>query len=240
MTIDARPSRDPANDESMPGTFQDAMRKMLRRTDDMLPAKVLSYNRAKNRARVQPLVSMVTTEGEVVSRAPVASLPVMQLGGGGFVLSFPMAPGDLGWIKANDRDISLFLQAYKEAKPNTARMHTFEDALFIPDVMTGYTIAGEDAGNVVLQTNGGSVRVAVWSDRIKMTAGSHVVTIGPSGVTITSSAITINGPTTINSTLSVSGAATFTSGANIGGIEFGTHGHTGIQPGGGTSGGPTG
>jgi phage baseplate assembly protein gpV len=171
----APPSRDPADEDSLLGVLRVAFDKFLMETDDMLPARVIAYDRQANRAQVQPLVQMVSTLGQRVNRGVLSSVPVLQYGGGGFVLSFNLKEGDLGWIKASDRDISLFLQSYALAAPNTKRLHDFSDAVFIPDVMRGYAINGEDAENAVLQTLDGTCRVALWSDKIKLTAPSVVV-----------------------------------------------------------------
>ena len=125
---------------------------------------------ASNRATVQPLIAMVTTAGLQVQREQVASVPVFQFGGGNCMLSFNLQHGDLGWIKANDRDISLFLANYNAAPPNTQRMHDFADAVFFPDIMRNYTIHEEDEGHAVLQTADGSQRIALWPDKVKITA----------------------------------------------------------------------
>lgn len=160
--VDINPTSFPADARNdMTGTIRYVLTKWLQNTDDMLPAKVIAYDRAKNRASVQPMISVVTTSNKIVSRASIASIPVLQLGGGGFVMSFPIRTGDLGWIKASDRDISLFLQSYTESQPNTARKHVFEDAVFIPDtMMKGVTIAAEDANNLVIQKDDGSTRMS--------------------------------------------------------------------------------
>ena len=113
----ARESRDPANDDSLTGTFKEVLRKFLQRTDDMLPAMVQNYDRARNLARVQPLIQVVDTEGQRFNRAPLANVPVLLLGGGSFFVSFHLPAGSLGWIKANDRDISLFLQDSQTTDP---------------------------------------------------------------------------------------------------------------------------
>lgn len=225
----ATPSRDPANDGTLLGMARQLLDKFLQGVDDMLPARVISYDRATNRATVLPLVKLLTTDGRQVGRAQVASVPVMQFGGGNVALSFNLVAGNLGWIKANDRDISLILQSYTENAPNTLRKHSFQDAVFIPDVMHGVTIAGEDSGNAVLQTLDGSVKVALWPDRVKIAAGALSVTVGPSNVAIV-------GNTTITGTFDVTGATTLAS-ATIGGINFGTHVHS--DPQGGTTGGPS-
>lgn len=166
----ANPSRDPANDGSLLGMARQILDKFLAQIDDMLPARVISYDRQTNRASVLPMVKLLTTDNRQISRAQVASVPVLRLGGDNVVLSFNLKPGDLGWIKANDRDISILTQGFKESAPNTLRKHSFQDALFIPDEMTGVTIADEDLEHAVLQTLDGSTRLAVWPEFMKILA----------------------------------------------------------------------
>jgi hypothetical protein len=167
----APPSTDPADQDDLAGVLRIIMGKMMQQMDDCLPATVLAYDRVTNRATVQPQIMMGSTDGQKVSRAQIASVPVFQFGGGGFVMSFPILPGDLGWIKATDRDISLFLQGgHKEEWPNTTRTHSFQDGLFFPDVMRQWTLNAEDMDRAVLQSTNGLVRVALGSDRLKLTA----------------------------------------------------------------------
>lgn len=153
-----------------------AFEKLLAKVDDCLPAVVVAFDRDANRATVRPLVQMVTTSGEVVPRAALASVPVFQIGAGDCVLNFDLIPGDLGYIKACDRDISLFLQALAEGPPNTKRLHSFSDGVFLPSVIRGQSIAVEDAHNAVFQRRDGSVRLSLWPDFVKITAprGLHV------------------------------------------------------------------
>jgi len=169
------PSRNPANDDGLVGAFRVAQRKQLQRIDDMLPVRVISYDREANRARVEHQIQMVTTDGELVDRAQIASVPVVSLGGGGFTLNFHLPEGSLGWIKSNDRDISLFLESYAKRPPNDSRMHDFSSGVFIPDVMTGYTIAGEDSQSCVLQSLDGNVRISLSDERIKFVVGGQDV-----------------------------------------------------------------
>lgn len=243
MADHANPSRDPADDGSLIGMARAVLGKFLQGVDDMLPARVLSYNRATNRATVVPMVKVLTTGNQQVGRAQIASVPVLQYGGDGAVLSFNLKAGDLGWIKANDRDISVVMQTYADNAPNTLRMHSFQDAVFIPDVMHDISINPEDAAHAVLQTLDGLVRVALWPDRLKLSVGGLSVTIGPSVIDVVG-AVNFHDPVHALSTLVVDGASTLTGavsmpgGATIGGIPFGTHKHTGVQTGVGTSGGP--
>ncbi len=179
-----KPSIDPANEGDLLGAFRHILGKELQQLDGMLPAKVIAYDRTLNRATVQPLIMLLTTSNTTVQRANIASIPVYQIGGGGFILNFNLKAGDLGWIKASDRDTSLFLQSYSASAPNTIRKHSFSDAVFYPDVMKGYTIAGEDAENAVLQNLDGSVKISLSQTGVKITATS---------IDLVSSTLTHNG-----------------------------------------------
>ena len=188
----ANPSRDPANDDSLLGMARSVLDKFLQGVDDMLPARVVSYDRASNRATVVPIVKLLTTDNRQVGRAQIASVPVFQYGGGGFVLSVNLKPGDLGWIKANDRDISIVMQAYRDNAPNTLRKHSFQDAMFYPDAMRGIATAGDESDNMTLQSLDGTTRVSVGAGVVNIVAGANSIKISPSGTVITGT-LTING-----------------------------------------------
>jgi len=215
MTDNSQPSKNPANSSGdMPGGMREIFSKFLQSSiDDMLPCKIVAYDRDTNRAVVKPLIAMVTTEGQTVSRNQLASIPVLNIGGGGCILSFNLVPGDLGWIKAGDRDTADFLKRYAEAAPSTKRIHDFNNGLFIPDMMTGYNINTEDSENAVLQTIDGTVRVSLFPDKLKLTAPEievnattkHIINTPimeintTTSFTITSPVIALNGTVTSNS-----------------------------------------
>lgn len=221
----APPSVNPADEGSLTGAMRLMARKMLVGLETMLPARVVAYDRTRNRAAVQPLISMVTTTGAAVSRAQIPSVPVLQLGGGGFVLSFPVLPDDLGWIIAADRDISLFLQSLEDGAPNTARVHSFQDALFVPDALRQWTLDPADAQRAVWQSTDGATRIAIGAD----------------GVFVTAPAVEVDSPlVTMTGDLTVAGRVTGQGGVTgSGGIVLETHRHLGVTTGSGTSGGPT-
>lgn len=195
--LNNNPSLDPANNDTLAGAVTFAFSKMMQNVNGMLPAKVINYNRATNRAQVQLLIDIVGTDGTQYNRPQLASIPVFVFGGGGFRLSFPLNPGNLGWVLANDRDISNFLSSYSQCAPNTARVKQFSDGVFFPDNMTGLT--GTDANNAVLQNDSGTVTIS----------------ISQTGITVNSTGFNINlgSPTTlmtINGALTVTGIITGT------------------------------
>ncbi|MEM8449379.1 Gp138 family membrane-puncturing spike protein, partial [Morganella morganii] len=161
-----KPNSDQANDGSLAGQFMAAFRNLLMNIDDMLPATVVSYDDATNRAVIKPLVMMVTTEGKRIGRGALPNIPVFRFGGGGFFIRMPVKPGDFGWLKANDRDISLIFQrGGLEDEPNTARLHTFSDAMFFPDTLKGWVIDGKNADALVVQSTDGSVCLSLHNDK---------------------------------------------------------------------------
>lgn len=252
VPTNAPPSVNPANNDSLLGTFREILKKFLQGVDDMMPARVIAFDRATNRVQVQLLVMVLKTDGETVPRNQLASLPVFQIGGGNFMLNFPLKPGDLGWVKATDRDTSLFLQSYDQAPPNTLRLHSFQDGVFFPDTMRGFTIDAEDTENVVLQTLDGSVRVALWEDRAKVTA-PLIILDSPlthaTGDFLIDGNLGVDGSITggedgsgdmlVNGSLHVTGSITADVQVTAAGIPLSTHKHTGVQTGGSNTGNPT-
>ena len=219
VTDENIPSKDPADEGSLGGALRSVFRKLMQGTDGMLPATVVSYDRTANVATVRPLIALLTTSGGIVQRAQVAQVPVIALGGGGFVINFPLQPGDRGWIEASDRDISLFLQSGDDAAPNTLRLHSFEDGRFIPDMLAAFDVSDVAEDAMTIQSANGAVRLELSPAGIKMTAP---------GVTIDTDLLTVNGNVETVGTLTNNG------------VDVGsTHTHTGVQTGGGTSGPPT-
>lgn len=166
------PNQDSADDGSMTGVLKAYLRAFIRENlDDMLPARVVSYDDTSNRAVIQPLIMMGTTDGQKISRAHLPNIPVFRFGGGGFFMRYPIKPGDFGWLKANDRDVSLMFQrAGGEDWPNTERLHSFSDAMFFPDTLKDWAIDGANIDALVIQSMDGSVCIALHGGKITMTA----------------------------------------------------------------------
>ena len=235
MTSYSPASRNQSDNGTMAGMLRLVLGKHLQHVDDMLPAQVIAYDATTNRARVQPLIAVVTTDNIVINRAQIASVPVAQWGAGGFVLRFPVSPGDLGWIKANDRDISLFKQTYKNSAPNTQRKHSFEDAVFFPDTfLKGVTINGEDGANAVLQNFDGSVRIAIWPDKVKVTAPSVLIdtpTATFTGDVTVAKTINVQNSDGSSTPCQINGNVNATGDVIAGGISLQTHVHSGVTGG---------
>jgi len=178
------PDTDAANDGSLAGELGAFISSWMRdNNDDMLPAQVVSYDEASNRAVIQPLVMLGTTDGSKVSRATVSGIPVFRYGGGGFFIRMPVKAGDFGWLKASDRDISLVMQrGGQQDWPNTERRHNFSDSMFYPDMLKGWTVAGGDADSLTIQSLDGQTCFAVSSGAIELRAGGQTLKLDTSGL----------------------------------------------------------
>lgn len=185
---DNRPNTDAADEGSLAGGLGAALKAyFLGEFEGMLPATVVSYDDASNRAVIKPLVMVGTTSGAKISRAKVAGIPVYRFGGGGFFMRFPIKAGDFGWIKANDRDISLvFQRGGLEDWPNTSRMHKFSDAMFFPDTFKQWVISGENADKAVWQTMDGNTCISLGEGEIKHKVGDVSITVGAAGIAMVS------------------------------------------------------
>ena len=185
---DNKPNTDAADDGSLSGQLGAALKAFfLNQFEGMLPATVVSYNDQTNRAVIKPLVMLGTTSGAKVSRAQVSGIPVYRFGGGGFFMRFPIKAGDFGWIKANDRDISLvFQRGGLEDWPNTTRMHKFSDAMFFPDTFKQWVISGENAEKAVWQTMDGETCISLGAGEIKHKVGGVSISVSASGISLVS------------------------------------------------------
>lgn len=199
------PSSKPGQGSDLTGATGLALRKFLLDVDDMLPARIVSYDPPPvNRAQIEILYKVTMTDGSLNPMMAPAEVPVQFPGGGDFVLTFPLKPGSLGWIKAADRDMSLFLQSYEAEPGNTARLHCFEDGVFIPDVMTGFEMANADG--ISIQTTDGSNAVTV-------TGSSAVLKVGAATLTLTDSKLVSSVPIEVPK-------------MKVGGVEMDGHVHT--------------
>lgn len=220
-----------------------AMRQKSIVEDGMIPATVMAYDRTTNLATVKPLIQLVTVENTVQPRAPLVSINTLSIGGGGFHISFPIKPGDLGWIFASDRDLGMFKQQLAESAPTSGRIKSFSDGLFIPDVFRKYQIDGADEASMVIQSTDGATKISISGDSINITAPTKVTVTTP--LAQFTEDVQVDGKLTVSQQATMNGGltaadgqnCTLPSGTTIGGINVSTHGHEQNGDSGRTSGG---
>jgi hypothetical protein len=179
----------PADNDSMAGLLQYSMLEYMKTIQGVLPAKVINYNATTNRVSVQLLINILSTSGEQIPNTQLASIPVMLLGGGGYCISFNLQQGDLGWVIATDRDMSIFLQNYTASAPGVNTIKNFSSSFFIPDQMQKAAMSNP---GIAISNASGSVKITLGSD----------------GVEITSPLTTINGNLLVKGNITATGTIT--------------------------------
>lgn len=159
--------------------------------------------------KVTVLVGQLSGDNKPFPGAQIDNVPYVRLQGGKNAVIIDPKPGDIGLACFASRDITAIKNARKSAPPGSKRHHNFSDAVYI-----------------------GGMLNATPTQYIHFT-DSGVVVHSPHAVTITSPNNTINGPLTVN------GDAAFNGTLLNNGVDVGsTHAHSGITPGGGTTGTP--
>lgn len=205
------------------------------RTDGLIPAEVIQFDRENNVATVRPLIMWVDVQDKTIPRNEFAEINVISLGAGGFHISFPVNQGDLGWIQASDRDLSQFKQTLREAKPNSGRYHKFEDGWFIPDVFRKYVINAEDAEAMVIQSVDSATRISIRGDNIKITAPTKVLIDTPESEFTGN--VTINKKLHVVDDVTMDKNATVAIDMKVADVSVIGHGHLSSAPGTRTGGG---
>jgi hypothetical protein len=229
-------SATPSDARRMWPALSSMLRAFALKDENLLPAKVISYDRVNNIATVQPMILLVKTDGTTMNRNPIAMVPVLSLGGGGFHINFPLVKDSLGWIFAADRDMSLFQQTLALSPPNTTRCHKFSDGMFIPDVFFKYTINEADADAMVIQSVDGTTRISMSEGIINLTAPTSMTVTTPIATftqdVMVKGNLTITGNTAANGGLDTTGGGssapvTLSENTTTGGLPVYGHNHMG-------------
>ncbi len=97
-----------------------------------------SFSATKQKAKISLNYKRVIRDGQggfTASEYPVlADVPCVVIGGGGGRLSFPIAAGDECLIFFADRDLDAWLANDQVLPPNSARLHSFSDAIALVGV----------------------------------------------------------------------------------------------------------
>lgn len=203
------------------------------------PARVLSFD--PGGSGKGPSVNLqITTKGFVkqpdgtqkaVDLPVLQSVPVHYPSGGGMNITFPIAVGDEGMVTFTSRAPDTWQQSGGDQQPSDASTHSLSNGYFqpglrsnpraIPNISTTQTEIRSDDGNTKIGLSGAG-GVSVNTDKTVGISAANGVSIGGG-----------EGETAITGTVRITGELI------VNDIVFSTHKHTGVQPGSGTSTGPT-
>lgn len=220
-----------------------------------MPGIIQSFNPDAVTAAVQPAIRYVHIDinGKRTTQdyPLLVDVPVAFPRGGGCTLTFPVRPGDECELIFNDRCIDFWWQSGGVQEPVDDRMHDLSDAIcFVGPMSQAQKIGNISTRAAQLRTDDGAafVEVAAGHD-ITITTPGKLSATAQGGTIVTSPTITLNGNVTINGSLSqgmgaaggtatLRGPVTVTNDVTAGGKSVMTHTHSGVQTGGGNTGGP--
>lgn len=195
---------------------------------------------------VQLLVDQVTGDGETVPHGTVFKAPYSRLQGGTFAVILDPQPGDIGVCVFASRDISAVKSDPEAARnrtpiagapPGSKRTFSLSDALYVGAVLnptpTQYVQINADGIRIV-----SPVRVRIEAPTVELIA-EDVVNIEAPTINLKGNVVQTDGDVTMSGDLDVAGTITGDTDVIAGTISGKTHAHSGVTPGGGTSGPPT-
>ncbi|MDK7736011.1 Gp138 family membrane-puncturing spike protein [Providencia stuartii] len=193
-----------------------------------LPGKLLSCN--GHSATVELMISHVTKEGKVIALPPLVDVPVGFYRGGGFCVTVPVREGDEGLVIFAERCIDGWYVSGKQSQPLDHRFHDLSDAFFLPQGSSQPNkIPNYSSDSLSLQTDDGSTFIRMQSGKIMIKGDIE----HQGNYQLTGNAL-IKGNHSVNGNSESSGGTLKHNGKNIGD----THTHSGVQTGGGNTGGP--
>lgn len=203
-----------------------------------LPGVVAAVNLAAQTLSVQPTVqgSVASPDGakQLVNLPLLVDVPIVWPRAGGFALTFPIAAGDEVLVVFASRCIDSWWQSGGIGAPAEARMHDLSDGFAIlAPTSQPKKLSGVSSTNVQLRDEAGTTYVEITPDgKARVVAATQIDVEAPT--------VNITGDLNVTGEMNLVGQLTQSGGLmTIGGVVFGTHKHTGVQPGSGTSGGPT-
>lgn len=171
-----------------------------------LPGRIETYDVTTQKADVKPLIfrkQIGANDSEITDELPVITgVPIVFPRGGGFFLSFPLAPGDHVLLVFQDFSIDKWVTGSGgETDPIDTRTHHLSDAVAIPglypfslpiaDAHATRLVIGKDGGmNMDISSTqviiGDGTKSAVLQEGLKTQYEDHThpTAFGPSGKTL--------------------------------------------------------
>ncbi|HCL5132032.1 TPA: oxidoreductase [Salmonella enterica] len=178
---------------------------------------------------VRPMVMGVAADGSPVEHEVIYNLPVWRLQGGSNAVIMPPHVGDIGFLGICDRDISAVKATRQAAMPGSKRTHNYADAIWLGGVLNGAPVQFVEFADNQIRV------ISPW--KVEISAPEGIVNASKS-FTVNSPKIALNGDAAVSQGLNVTGQSELSGGAQIGGIDFGYHVHSGVKSGGSTTQGP--
>lgn len=179
---------------------------------------------------VQPMVNQLDADGVAIPHGTINSIPWFTLQAGESAVLLEPVVGDRGVALFCDRDISSVQATRAIGNPGSLRQDDMADGLYL-----GGFLNDDPTQWIKMDPNG----IVLHSPTLIKLEAPEVQIVAPTVTVQASTGMTITTPTlTVNGDQHTTGTITADTDVIGGGKHLKTHQHSGVQPGGGTSGPP--
>lgn len=201
---------------------------------------------------VTPLVHQLDGSNKAVPHTTIYNIPYVRIQGGKNAFVVDPQPGDIGMCVFAQADISSVKATKAAATPGSKRRFDMADGMYVGGLLNAAPeryVMIDDSGITIE----GVAAVTIHGDNTTINANS--ATVNANDITMNADQTTVNGNFTVNGVTALNGPLSQASGAAGGGATMQgpltvtedvtasgtsvhTHTHSGVQPGGGNTGGP--
>lgn len=158
--------------------FKTLERQILNKVCVSMPCQIVSYDRDTHVAEVRPMLNY-RVKACPDSECSNIKIEIRRMMAGGFLIDFPIAKDDTGWLIAVDRDCYQVKNTSKPALPAGAQCNCYKTGFWIPDQWGSQEklgIANVDENRLVIQSKDGTQKISVGDGDIHITATKVYVT----------------------------------------------------------------
>lgn len=197
-----------------------------------MPAKIISYDFASQKAVVQPALNQKYSADEIIKLPIIHNVPVIHPASGGASITFPVLKNDTVLLIFSERSLEEWLQNGNQVTPDDPRQNDLTDAIALIGLNPFNKVSNAENNSDLLLSYAGS-KVRLKPDGVIEAEASEINLIADD-VNIDSPNVMVTGKLTAMNIEATSEMKSAT--ANIGGKDFATHTHGGVTPGGGATG----
>ncbi|WP_051988466.1 Gp138 family membrane-puncturing spike protein [Bosea sp. UNC402CLCol] len=216
-----------------------AIEQHISRIQTSAPARVLAFDpggagkapSVKLQIGIKSFVKQEDGSQKAIDLPVLQDVPVHYPGGGGMNITFPLKVGDEGMVNFTSRSPDTWQQSGGEQVPADASMHSLSNGYFTPGLKSNpNAIDGISTSSTEIRSDDGKTKISMsGAGGVGISTDKQVGISAANGVSIGGGA----GETAITGTVRINGELI------VNDIVFSTHKHSGVQPGGGNSAGPT-
>ena len=150
-----------ANNETptLAQVIRDAIEARLLDVHTAMPATIVSYDAAKQKASVQPVLQKKYASGKVVTLPVITNVPVVMPRANKAFISLPLKAGDHVLLIFSERSIDRWAQKGGVTDPNDPRKFSLSDAFAIPGGYPFSDVVAGSATDLIIENDNAQIQL---------------------------------------------------------------------------------